>query len=384
MDFYPSSLFALSVAFSVVYSSVRKLTRLQAASMTSLGTLSSNELIEELERRVQLDEGKRGIKPLIIPGEMLKSAKSLLQAKSIVIITGFPCLLDYDPPTETDGPLGAAAIARALLALGKSVTIATDECNEQVILACFARSGMLTKDYAYSGESLNQSKLKLESFPGKDDFDEKDMERLFSLHSSVDCVVAIERAGPAFDGHYRTMRGREMTHLIAPLELLLDKADEDNESISNEKDALSIKLPVSIGIGDGGNEVGMGKIYDEILECGTIPNSKEIACVTASDHLIVSSVSNWAGYGLAAAIAVLSSKSLYNEKSWNREIAVKMCLPSDEEETEMLKGIVAVGAKDGIGGILKPFGVDGFSLEENLEVLRDLRKIALGGFEPRS
>ena len=83
--------------------------------------------ISRIEAAVQRDEGKRGIGPLCLSGELKRAADRIINAKRIVIITGFPCLLDYSPPTETDGPLGALAIARACLAIGKRVIIATDQ-----------------------------------------------------------------------------------------------------------------------------------------------------------------------------------------------------------------------------------------------------------------
>lgn len=60
----------------------------------------------------------------------------------------------------------------------------------------------------------------------------------------------------------------------------------------------------SSGIGDGGNEVGMGKFIMPIIH-STIPHAMEIACVIPSDHCIVSSVSNWGGYALAGSLTVL-------------------------------------------------------------------------------
>lgn len=43
------------------------------------------------------------------PGELLGAAHCLARLRgteeTAVIITGFPCLLDFDPPTETDGPV---------------------------------------------------------------------------------------------------------------------------------------------------------------------------------------------------------------------------------------------------------------------------------------
>ena len=60
------------------------------------------------------DPGQRGIASLFLDGELAAAASSLTSARSVAILTGYPCCL-ADPPTETDGPLGALAIARALV-----------------------------------------------------------------------------------------------------------------------------------------------------------------------------------------------------------------------------------------------------------------------------
>lgn len=49
---------------------------------------------------------------------------------------------------------------------------------------------------------------------------------LFTVHLHVPCrtidaCVAIERAGPAYDGKCRTMKCRDMTDIVAPLEKLM-------------------------------------------------------------------------------------------------------------------------------------------------------------------
>jgi hypothetical protein len=110
--------------------------------------MSDEELIDLLEKRVQRDEGKRGIAPLVQAagrGELYKASKMLLDnsIETVIIITGFPCMMEHTPPTETDGPLGAMAIALALIRLGKRVVVATDEVNEQVLLAAAAALGAI-------------------------------------------------------------------------------------------------------------------------------------------------------------------------------------------------------------------------------------------------
>jgi hypothetical protein len=107
-----------------------------------------------------------------------------------------------------------------------------------------------------------------------------------------------------------------MTPIVAPLELLINGGEdfEDNDEYepqegpirggisgdvsspsaiaSKPSPSVSAPRPRSVGIGDGGNEVGMGKILDTILQ-SSIPNASSIACIVPTDHLIVASVSNW-------------------------------------------------------------------------------------------
>ena len=64
---------------------------------------------------------------------------------------------------------------------------------------------------------------------------------------------------------------------------------------------------VTIGIGDGGNEIGMGKVPFATI-CKNIPNGDAVACRTATDHLIVAGISNWGAYALAAGVMLLRGK----------------------------------------------------------------------------
>lgn len=126
--------------------------------------------VGRIEQRVQQDEGQRGIREILLPaGELYAAALSLIPKRKIAILTGFPCLVDFTPPTETDGPLGAVAIAKTLLAAGKEVLILTDECNEEPMLATVAGAG------------LSNPSLMLESFPARNNFDDDDLARLEAL-----------------------------------------------------------------------------------------------------------------------------------------------------------------------------------------------------------
>jgi len=362
------------------------------------------EMISKIEKRIQLDEGQRGIREILLPeGELFHSAVDIFHAKHVAILTGFPCLLDYDPPTETDGPLGALAIAKALLLIGKKVTLLTDECNEEVLLACAAASNL----YEYG---LNDENFTLEAFPPV--FTEKDDQRFGELYQSIDCLISIERAGPNHQKNYLTMRKRDMTHIIAPLEYLGLQTSPDGSSFILRQDIKTI------GIGDGGNEVGMGKVYDKII-ASKIMNGKDIACVVSANHLIISSVSNWGGYALAAAIGLVSLKhhlthsstettpspspviggsstansielsshatattataTVQEYKSFNIRkdlinTTINQFLPTNIEEINKCARIVSSGARDGISGKLEMM-VDGMEIEKSLELLDEFRNL---------
>ena len=75
-------------------------------------------------------------------------------------------------------------------------------------------------------------------------------------------AIAIERPGPAQDGSYYTMRGLKMDHLLAPLERFFH---------------LSPRVK-TIGVGDGGNEVGMGKVSEEPHASFDVGRAKSHVC----------------------------------------------------------------------------------------------------------
>jgi hypothetical protein len=88
------------------------------------------------------------------------------------------------------------------------------------------------------------------------------------------------------------MRGLDITSFTSPAHHLLETAPAH---------------VATIGIGDGGNELGMGKIPWEVV-ADNIPSGEKIACRIPTTHLIVAGVSNWGAYALAAGMIFLSGK----------------------------------------------------------------------------
>lgn len=99
--------------------------------------MAESKIYDDIQAIIGTDAGDRGMKSLIVPGDLEEAGKTLgsLQPNSqVIVLSGFPCCVTQDPPTETDGPPGTFSIARTAAALGHEVTVITDDCNEGEIL----------------------------------------------------------------------------------------------------------------------------------------------------------------------------------------------------------------------------------------------------------
>ena len=222
-------------------------------------------------------------------------------------MTGFHVLMAGKP--ETDGPPGAIAIGRALRAMGREVTYVTDDCTAPVLRQWAGDSFVIEFPFAGVEESRQQAAALLDQL-------------LPSL------LISIERCGRNRNDAYLNMRARDITPQTARIDYLFDGG-----------------VP-SVGIGDGGNEIGMGNLIDVIPSVDSLPDEPAVSRV---DRLVIASVSNWGGYGLAAALSQLAGENL---------------LPRADDETRMVQGMVEADAVDGTTGDSVPI-VDNFSMAEN-------------------
>jgi hypothetical protein len=132
-------------------------------------------------------------------------------SQCIGIITGYPCL-KTTPPTENDGPPGAASVSRMLRTMGKRVLVLTDDDNAAVIQATLDAS-----DAEYGPPIDGETPVKLISFPPGD----VDPAAIIKEYG-MDYLFAIERCGPSEDGACYTMAGRNLneTQRISRLDQL--------------------------------------------------------------------------------------------------------------------------------------------------------------------
>ena len=248
---------------------------------------------------------------------------------TVIITTGF-YIPGSDAP-ETDGPPGALAIGNALHTLGYTVLHVTamplygimKEWMEEV-----GEPGTVT-DYCSYADGADAC------FPAHGD--DTAARRIIAEHKP-DLLISVERCSPNDRGEYPTMRGTDTADHTAEIDRL-----------------FTFGIP-SIGIGDGGNEIGMGNLADIIRQ---IPGLPDHPATVGTDRLIIAGTSNWGGYGLIAALSLRTGRNL---------------LPSVEEDTARIRYLVSKGVVDGVIGTAVPC-VDGFSLEENAAVLEALHEI---------
>lgn len=271
---------------------------------------------ERITTLVARDPGDRGIAPLLVPGDLEAAVEALAAASRVVIVSGF--FIPAANACETDGPPGVWAVREALRALGKEVLIATDTpCT-----LAFGAAG-LEPDFCFDPEAEAAAVAATVEEQGPAAW------------------LAIERVGPGADGKCHNMRGVDITPHTAPLHALFD--------------AARLVGQPTIGVGDGGNEIGMGKVAERVA--ASVPLGAAIGCRVPCDHLVVAGTSNWGAWGLVAGLALKIGRPL---------------LPTREEADAVLERCVAAGMVDGVTHRRAPT-VDGLAPQHHAELLLALQ-----------
>lgn len=267
-----------------------------------------------------LDNDQRGISKLRghLPENFCEDAAQLIldNPGHALVISGFFILGAM--ASETDGPPGAYFIGKALEKLGYKVTQVTDKF-----------SSSLYENLEGGGEVIE--------FPLSDTTSSEKYAKdlLGKLNPSV--VISTERCGMTHKGEYLNVRGVDISEYNAKI------------------DYIVLNHNATVGIGDGGNEIGMGKLLEHIPGVDSLPNEPTIV---PTDKLILASVSNWGASGLIAGLSLLAKRNV---------------LPTPEEEIAVIKQMVDAGAVDGFK-VEQTYAVDGFPLDQNRKTLERLHE----------
>ena len=252
----------------------------------------------------------------LLPSDAYARAAAAITARTptrAMLLTGFP----VGGIGETDGPPGAMAVGRTLTDLGWDVVTVACETTFPVVDALLDDIGPV---------AAAPSTVAAPRRPA----------RRCAAKYAPDLVVAIERPGLTADDRLITMRGEDITGIAAALDPLM-------------------RAPLSVAVGDGGNEIGMGAIAQFLGAKGLIPG----VSVTRAAHLLLAEVSNWGAYGLVAMLDMVTGRDT---------------LPDGATEAGWIERLVAAGAVDGMSRSNTAM-VDGHSLEVNAQILNRLREI---------
>jgi len=271
-------------------------------------------IAETLIEEIILSHGTRGmdrIRGAVPAGYCTRAAKLIVENKGRVLIgTGFPVGGSF----ETDGPIGAIALYRVLERLG----------HEPIFVCAPPISKVLAGDF-------RTREVPILSWEATVPIVES---ALADIRPSV--IVSIERPGVAKDGRYYNMRGKDISDSLAKFDLFFNLCN----------------CP-TIGVGDGGNEIGMGNIYAALAQLPIVPS------VTRCDELVIATVSNWGVYGIIAAM-----------KSELRQDLFSLFDP-----VAIVRHLVDRGAVDGKTGVAE-CTEDGFPLAVGLSIVAQLRELA--------
>jgi hypothetical protein len=270
---------------------------------------------------IVLSQDHRGISALrpYLPPDYCERAAALIldHPGTVLIATGF--YIPAGSATETDGPPGAIALGKVIASFGSRVIYVTDAYTAPVLRGLLGRGGEVLE------------------FPIVDH--QTSWTHAADLLASLkpDLTIAVERCGLTDEGIYQNMRGVDVSGYHAKIDYLFRLHG------------------CSVGIGDGGNEIGMGSV------AVAIPMVMPIAgrpCVTATTRLVIASVSNWGAWGVIAAMSRIRKENL---------------LPTVREARDLLLQTFALGAVDGTTG--KPTEtVDGFPVKDNDRVLAEMHR----------
>jgi len=236
----------------------------------------------------------------------LRLSEAVRSGDAVLLMTGAGAPPEL-PAGETDGPLGIAVLARALhQGLGARPFVISEERNLGPLRAVLQVTG---------------AACTLLPFPcGREEAGHHLVEE---LHPAA--VISVEKLGPNPKGVIHDMRGRNVSASHASVRGLFDRARE--------------RGILTAAVGDRGNEVGFGLLTGpevrprlRTARC-RCPCRGTIGCDIRADVLVVSSISNWGAYGVAACLQAIVGRRL---------------LHTPQEEALMLDTAVRAGARDGV------------------------------------
>ncbi len=328
---------------------------------------------EAIDRLISVDISGRGFiahayplarekarRPLVqAAGERLLSAIGTQKGAVVIIATGATSLRLGLPVHigETDGPAGAIALARTLaMACGVAPFVVTDPGQGGMLSEAARSLGLYTLPpeavIQQARGTTHAGAIAVLEIASDDDSADQQARQWLSQFSPV-AAIAIEKASRNEKGVYHNSSKLDSSDGKARAEMLFRRCREAGI--------------LTVGIGDGGNEIGMGSIRERLAVC--FPQLAKCACpcggsILASepvDCLITAAVSNWGAYALTAYIAHIKGQPY--------------AAHSAERERRLLEGCARAGYMD-LNGLCTP-GADAMPSEVHQAFVKLLSVLAL-------
>ncbi|MGE5485114.1 MAG: glutamate cyclase domain-containing protein [Ignavibacteriales bacterium] len=247
---------------------------------------------------------------------------------NVAVVTG---LFDpkHFPNGESDGPLGAVVLGKSLELHGAKVTYLVEREVTGVMegLAAVIGAGCRCRALSREDESLNTA-----------------------LAAEFDAAVFIEKTGATKEGVYHLVTGTDRPGCDSSLVGFLNEMNESGK--------------LTIGLGDGGNEIGFGKIFEaarRIVPFGAeclCPRKEGIVTAMATKILFPACTSNIAAYAICAALSLVTG---------NPDL-----LHTPEAEISLIKATVPLNSIDGGSGMAREY-VDGIPASVNAAIVEAMR-----------
>jgi hypothetical protein len=218
-------------------------------------------------------------------------ADNVKRGETVIITTGL-----IAPPymiAEGDGPIAAATIARAIdVGLEATPVIVCEAVIVKTMEALCQAAGLMPSlpDLAVG----TPRKVVILPFPLDEERGRREAARLLDEFRPK-AIVAIEKLSKNSKGVYHNGFGIDVSPVQAKVDHLFD--------IGRERGV------VTIGVGDGGNEIGtacMAETVREVVPTGTrcgCPCEGGIAAATEADYCVFGSKSNYGGFAIEACLA---------------------------------------------------------------------------------
>jgi hypothetical protein len=245
-------------------------------------------------------------------------SKSVSKGDAVVITAGAGHGVNI-PKGETDGPPGAAVLGLSIAKArdAKIVLVAEDDYMGPIV-ECYHSLGLdpiitpFPKDHALAKEAT---------------------EKIFAQHNPR-LVVSIERLGPNSKGVMHSLMGEDWSMFHGALHEVVLQGTKH-------------RIP-SIGVGDGGNEIGAGRIVararpfilnGEMCKC---PCKGGTACAIPTDVFTVGATSNWGAYAIAACLSALTKhRDAFHTPALER-ILIERCVSAGAKNGPSATSILAV------------------------------------------